>query len=272
VVPKHLYLRMMVTDDAEKANAMKSQLLSGGSFFEIARANSMDQISSISGGYLGDLEASQLDPAWKAAALRLQPGEVSDVIPASNKYFLLQRMPRNFREEADEHFKRAMDLRKDGDRQKSSAELLEALKIYPYSLRALTYFGVTNGEAGNPQTAAAILKLASQLYPEDAGSHFNLGIAYGAMGKQEDEIAEYKRVLEIEPDYVPAYLNWGAALVTAGRYDEAIGIYRQGVTVNPLVANLHYSLSVALEHEGKTSEAQAELALANKIDPKAGNR
>jgi tetratricopeptide (TPR) repeat protein len=260
---------MMVTDDAEKANAMKSQLLSGGSFFEIARANSTDQLSAISGGYLGDLEASKLDPAWRATALRLQPGEVSDVIPAANRYFLLQRMPRNFREEADEHFKRAMDLRKEGDRQKSSAELLEALKIYPYFLRALTHLGVTHGEAGNPQTATAILKLALQLYPEDAGSHFNLGIAYGAMRKQE-EIAEYKRVLEIEPDYVPAYLNWGAALVAADRYSEAIGIYRQGIAVNPLVATLHYSLSIALEHEGKSSEAQSELALSNKIDPKEG--
>jgi predicted CXXCH cytochrome family protein len=270
VVPKHLYLRMIVTDDAEKANAMKSQLLSGASFFEIARANSLDQLSSISGGYLGDLDASQLDPSWRTAALRLQPGEMSDVIPASNKYFLLQRMPRNFREAADEHFKRAMDLRKEGDRQRSSAELLEALKIYPYFLRALTYLGVTNGEAGNPQTAAAILKLASQLYPEDAGSHFNLSIAYGATGMQDEEIAECKKVLEIEPDYVPAYLNWGAALVTANRYSEAIEIYRQGITVNPLVANLHYSLSIALEHEGKTSDAQMELALANKIDPKVG--
>jgi protein O-GlcNAc transferase len=90
------------------------------------------------------------------------------------------------------------------------------------------------------------------------------------MGKPEEEIAEYKRVLEIEPDYVPAYLNWGGALVMAGRYDEAIGIYRQGITVNPLVANLHYSLSIALEHKGKTSDAQMELALANKIDPKVG--
>jgi predicted CXXCH cytochrome family protein len=272
VTPKHLYLRMMVTDNAEKANAMKSQLLSGGSFFEIARANSTDQLSAISGGYLGDLEASKLDPAWRAMALRLQPGEVSDVIPTANRYFLLQRMPRNFREEADEHFKRAMDLRKEGDRQKSSVELLEALKIYPYFLRALTYLGVTDGEAGNPQTAAAILKLALQLYPEDAGSHFNLGIAYGAMGKQEEEVAEYKRVLEIEPDYVPAYLNWGAALVAADRYSEAIGIYRQGIAVNPLVATLHYSLSIALEHEGKSSEAKSELALSSKIDPKVGRR
>ena len=162
-----------------------------------------------------------------------------------------------------------VELRKNGDRQKSSAELLEALKIYTSFLRALTYLGVSYGEAGNPQTGAAILNVGLQLYPQDPGLHFNLGIAYGAMGKEE-EIAEYKKVLEIEPDYVPAFLNWGAALVGAGKYTEAIDAYKKGIAINPLIASLHYSLSIALGHEGKSSEAEAELAVARKIDPNMG--
>ena len=107
---------------------------------------------------------------------------MSDVIPAQGKYFIVSRMPQNFREDAEAHFNRAMDLRKQGDRQKSSAELLEALKIYPRFLRALTYLGVTYAEAGNPQTGAGILGVATRLYPNDAGGHFNLGIADGALG------------------------------------------------------------------------------------------
>lgn len=271
VTPKRLFLRMMVLDDAAKAAAIRDQLAGGASFFDLARANSLDRSSSMNGGFLGDVEAAQLDPAWSGAALRLRPGEVSAVIDAQGKYFIIERMPRNFREDAEAHFNKAMQLRKQGDRQQSSAELLEALKIYPRFLRALTYLGVTYAEAGNPQTGAGILSVATRLYPQDAGAHFNLGIADGAMGNAE-EIPEYRKALELDPDLVLGYLNLGAALYDKGQYEQAIQVYRQGIDVNPLVAALHYSLGIALQHQGKAEEAQSEIALAVKIDPKAGTR
>jgi predicted CXXCH cytochrome family protein len=271
VVPRHLYLRMIVLDAREKAEAIRRQLLSGGSFFDLARANSLDRETGENGGYLGDLEAPKLDPAWSAAALKLQPGDLSDVLEANGKYLILQRMPRNFREEAEAVFNKAMDLRKQGKQQESMNELLEALKIYPRLLRALTWLGAAYGQAGNPNVSAGILNIAVHLYPRDAGAHFNLALAYGALGNA-DEIAEYQRTLEIDPDYVLAYLNWGGALYAKGRYEEAIKIYRQGIDVNPLYASLHYSLGVALEELKKTEEAQAELALAAKIDPNVGKR
>ena len=271
IAPKHLYLRMVVLDSREKASAIRQQLLSGGSFFELARANSMDRETGENGGYLGDLEAGKLDPAWSAAALKLQPGELSDVVEANGKYVILQRMPRNFREDAEAVFNKAMDLRKQGKQQESMNEFLEALKIYPHLLRALTWLGAAYGQAGNPGVSAGILNIAVRLYPRDAGAHFNLAIAYGVLGNAE-EIPEYKRTLEIDPDYVLAYLNWGGALYAKGQYEEAIKIYRQGIDVNPLYASLHYSLGVALEEEKKTDEAKAEMALAAKIDPNMGKR
>jgi tetratricopeptide (TPR) repeat protein len=134
-------------------------------------------------------------------------------------------------------------------------------------LRALTYLGITYSQAGNPQVGAGVLRIATRLYPKDQGAHFNLGVAYGAMGN-EDAISEYKRTLEIDPDYVPAYLNWGGALYAKGRYEEAIQLYRQAIDINPLNASLHYSLSVALDKIDRKQEAEAELTLAAKIDPK----
>ena len=271
VTPKHLFLRMMVMDDRAKASAIRQQLLSGESFFELARANSSDRATGSQGGYLGDLERSQLDPAWSAAALKLQPGEISNVIEANGKYVILQRMPRNFRVEAEAAFNQAMALQKQGKHQEAVNGLLEALKIYPHFLRALTWLGATYGQSGNPAVGVKILTIATQLYPQDAGAHFNLALAYGALGNAE-EIPEYRRTLEIDPDYVLAYLNWGAALYAKGQYDEAIKIYRRGIDVNPLYASLHYSLGLALEQENKTAESEAELALAKKIDPNVGTR
>jgi len=271
VTPKHLFLRVMVLDDPAKAASLREEVAGGGSFFDLARGNSLDKTSAMNGGFLGDLDASQLDPAWSAAALRLEPGEISDVISSQGKYFIVQRMPRNFREDAQAHFKKAMDLRKQGERQQAAAELLESLKIYPRFLRALTYLGVTYAEAGNARTGSGILSVATRLYPDDAGAHFNLGVADGAMGNA-DEITEYRRALEIDPDLVLAYLNLGGALYSKGHYDQAIRVYRQGINVNPLIASLHYSLSLALQHENKAQDAEAEMALALKIDPKVASR
>lgn len=271
-IPKHLFLRLIVLDDAAKAASIWQQLVSGASFFELARANSLDRSTAMNGGYLGDVDAGELDRAWSAAALALEPGETSPIIEGRGKYFIIGRMPRDFREQAEARFNQAMDLRKAGKRDDSAAGLLEALKIYPRLLRALTYLGITYGEAGNAQAGAGILSLATRLYPQDAGAHFNLGIAYGAMGKNEDEIAEYKKALDIDPDYVPAYLNWGGALFVKEQFSEAVEVYRRGINVNPLVASLHYSLGLALERENLTPEAQAEMALAAKIDPKITER
>jgi predicted CXXCH cytochrome family protein len=265
VTPLHEYLRTISVNDRDKADSLHQQLVAGSSFFDLARANSTERASAENGGYLGDLEGDRLP----AAALALRPGELSQVTAINGKYVILQRMPRNFREDAETVFNKAMDQRSHGDRQQSAGTILEALKIYPELLRGLTYLGITYGEAGNPQTGAAILNIATRLYPQDAGAHFNLGIAYGVMGNP-DEQAEYRRALQIDPDLVLAYLNLGASFYSKGQYDEAIDIYRKGVEVNPLIASLHYSLSLALTRKNKSQEAQQELTLAQKIDPTIG--
>jgi tetratricopeptide (TPR) repeat protein len=86
--------------------------------------------------------------------------------------------------------------------------------------------------------------------------------------RNEGEIAEYKKTLEIDPDYAPAYLNWGGALYARGQYDDAIALYRKALNINPLSGSLHYSLSVTLDQMNRKEEAEAEMKLAAKIDPK----
>jgi tetratricopeptide (TPR) repeat protein len=271
IIPRHLFLRLMVFNDREKALDIQRQLSKGSLFFDLARANSSDSATASEGGYLGDLETTQLDPAWSSAVMKLEPGEISPIVEANGKYFIVQRMPRNFRQQAEAVFNKAMDLRNQRRLQDSASELLEALKIYPRLLRALTHLGVVYGEAGNAQTGAAILEIATRLYPRDAGAHFNLGIAYGALGNP-NEIVEYQRTIDIDPDYVPAYLNWGGALYGKSEFDEATKIYREGINVNPLVASLHYSLGLTLQAENKMAEAATELAIARTIDPEVGSR
>ena len=263
ISPKHLYLREIVFDQSSKAISVSRQLSSGASFFDLARANSVDRTTGINGGYMGDIQADQFNPAWASTVLKLNYGETSDVVQADGKHIIFQRMSRNFREDAEAKVDNSVALRKEGKQQESIAELFAALKIYPHFLRALTYLGISYSQSGNPQVGAGVLSIATRLYPKDQGAHFNLGVAYGAMAAP-DEIAEYKRTLEIDPDYVPAYLNWGGSLYAKGKYDEAISLYKQGLEINPLNAALHYSLSVALDRTNRKLEAETEMLLATK--------
>jgi predicted CXXCH cytochrome family protein len=268
---KRLYLSMIVFNDREKATSIREQLLTGGSFFDLARANSTDRNLAENGGYLGDLDRGQFDPVWSAAALRLRQGEFSDVLEANGRYFVIQRMPRNFREDAETVFNEAMNLRRQGRQQEAVQKLVAALKIYPRLLRALTWLGALYGQGGNPAASLGLLTLATGLYPQDSGAHYNLALAYGA-ARQAEEIPEYRRAIEIDPDLVVTYLNWGAALYDKGKYKDAIKVYLEGIHVNPLFASLHYSLGLAWEQEKKPAEAEAEMALARKIDPNVGTR
>src|SRR4051812_8818367 len=124
IIPRHLFLRLMVFNDREKALDIQRQLSKGGLFFDLARANSSDSATADEGGYLGDLETTQLNPAWSSAAMKLEPGEISPIVEANGRYFIVQRMPRNFRQEAEAVFNKAMDLRNQGRLRDSASELL----------------------------------------------------------------------------------------------------------------------------------------------------
>jgi predicted CXXCH cytochrome family protein len=270
ITPKYEYLRFIVTQDQAQAAAAEKKLEQSVSFFDVAREYSKDDTAG-GGGYLGDIGADKMNPAWAAAALKLAPGEKTPIVNAGGRFYIVQRLPRNFRAEADTHYLRAMDLRRQGKREESQQELLAGLQIYPAFLRGLTWLGISVGEGGSPERGAAILEFATRLYPNDAGANLNLGIAYEALGRTDDANRVYRKAIEIDPDALPAYLNLGSALFTTGKYDDAAEVYRKGLEVDPLSASLNYSLAVTLEKSGKLDEANRALTLAKKIDPAVGS-
>ncbi len=70
VVPKHLFLRLIVLDNAAIASSLREQLTAGASFFDLARTDSIDSESATNGGYLGDENTNQLPSTWSKAAYR----------------------------------------------------------------------------------------------------------------------------------------------------------------------------------------------------------
>jgi tetratricopeptide (TPR) repeat protein len=266
VQPLHEFLRIIVTDERAKAEAAAQRLSNGEAFFDVAHDLSVDATAP-GGGYLGEMWLSEMDPKLRAAAAKLGDGETSGIIDSTNHWVILQRMPRDFKLEAGQLFQQAAALKLRGDAKGALEKDQQALKVYPYFLRALAFMGVALGENGAVQKGSEVLDFATQLYPNDSTVQFDLGLTLGGLGNRAGQIAALRRAVALDPDNVAVYENLGAALYSAGDWQSAIETCRQGLRVDPLSAKLYYNLSLMLAEHGDTQGSERARALAAKIDP-----
>lgn len=263
VAPKREYLEMIATDEREKAEAAIQRLAAGESFYDVAHSTSMDTTAS-AGGYLGDLQLSDMDPYLADAAAHLEYGGTGGILEQGGRYIVLHRLPRDFKWQANQLFLEAVQLRTVGDRKLAMAKAQAALKVYPYFLRAHIFLGVQTREAGDVARAAYILAFAAQSYPSDAFAQFQYALTLG--NQPGSQIEAFRRAMELEPDMMAAYESVGAALASSGDMPAAIQIFRQALTVDPLSAILNYRLGVALRQRGEEAGATRFLSLAAKLD------
>lgn len=266
LTPKRLYLRLIVTAGQSKAAQALQALQSGQPFFEAARTFSIDN-SAAGGGFLGDTQLDTLSPALAKAAAALNQGEISPIIPNGTKFLIVQRIPTNFREQANNIVEQATRLRLERHPKEAAAKYQEALAIYPYFLRGLVFLAGTLGEQGDNQRAAAILQFASQLYPQDPAPPYNLGVTMGQMGNLNEEAAAYRRAISLEPSLIGAYQNLGASLLAQNKLTEAEQTFRAGLRQDPLSAALNFNLGIVLEQQNRHTESKSALDLAKLLDP-----
>jgi predicted CXXCH cytochrome family protein len=266
VAPLREFLRILVVDQKEKAESAAARLAQGTDFSDIARDLSTDQTAP-GGGYIGEMRLAQMEPKLAAAAAQLGCGQTSGIIDLGNRWMMLHRMPRDFKTDADALFKQASSLKAKGDIKGALAKNVQALKVYPYFLRALIFMGATLSEHGEVQKGSEVLAFAAQQYPKDASAQFDLGLTLGAAGNHAGEIQAFRRAIELDPDNVAVYESLGAALYSAGQWQSAIDVCRAGLKIDPLAARLYFNLSLMLEQHGDMEGSKNARKLATEIDP-----
>ena len=263
VTPKREYLEIIATDDRGKAEAALQRLAAGEPFYDVAHATSIDPTAP-AGGYLGDVQLSDMDPHLADAAAQLWYGDSSGILEQGGRYLILHRLPRDFRWQANQLFLEAVQSRALGERKTAMAKAQAALKMYPYFLRAHIFMGAQTREAGDAARAAYILAFAAQSYPSDAFAQFQYALTLRSQPARQMEA--FRRAIELEPDMVAAYESLGAVLASSGDISGAIQVFRQGLTIDPLSAILNYRLGVALQHQGDEAGAKQFFSLAAKLD------
>ncbi|MGH9581620.1 MAG: tetratricopeptide repeat protein [Bryobacteraceae bacterium] len=266
IPPLREYLRLIALNSQPAAEKARARLAQDESFYSVAESMSTDPTAAI-GGYISQKYLANLDPALSTAAAALPYGGTSGVVNEANRWVILHRMPRDFRWHAAQLLAEANTLLLRGDSVGAVRKAQQALMVYPYFLRALTFIGRVYADNGDFGHAAQIFRLATKLYPADANALFNLGLMYEQLEHRSDEILAYRQAIRAEPDFVAAYTKLGMALYSAAKFEEAAEQFRQGLEVDPLAADLYYDLSVALGRSGNPQAAKQAFTLAVKINP-----
>jgi foldase protein PrsA len=99
LVRQKLQLKLLPAESGEqkaKAEALRDQARGGADFAQLAKDNSQDPGSKEQGGDLGVIkEDTPFVEEFKQAALKLQPGEVSEVVPTQFGFHVIKAVEKN---------------------------------------------------------------------------------------------------------------------------------------------------------------------------------
>lgn len=255
VPPISGYLRTIVASTAEAAEEARRRVQNGESFYKVAQDISVDSTSSI-GGYLGR-KVFNSDNS-------LGYGEISGVEAKDGQWVIVQRLPRDFRWEAEQLQREAEDLAH-GNPAAAITKSQEALKIYPQFLEALRFIGLTYAQNGNPTKGADVLGVAARLYPEDAPTRFALASVFELLGNKARASEAYRATISLEKDFTAAYLNLGMIQADSGQLAAATETFRQGLMIDPLSAEINSALGQVLIQTGDTARGRQLIELARRL-------
>jgi peptidyl-prolyl cis-trans isomerase SurA len=77
-----------------KLNDIRARIIAGEDFEKLAKEFSQDPGSAAQGGYLGFFKRRELVPEYEAAALRLEPGQLSPIVESQFGFHLIQLIER----------------------------------------------------------------------------------------------------------------------------------------------------------------------------------
>jgi predicted CXXCH cytochrome family protein len=234
VEPISAYLRMIATNTEADAQKAMQRIRAGESFYDVARAMSVDPTAVI-GGYLGRRK-------WVPSGEPKQEG---------GRWVIYERLPRDFKWQAEQ-------LEREAEATGSISKAQDALKIYPHYLRALNFIGVT-------EQRPEVLRVAAKLYPEDASTKFALASVLEAKGQVADAEKTFEQTITLEKDFTAAYVRLGTIQYQAGDWRNALATFRQGLQIDPLSVELNQDLGLALLKTGDAVGAQQATALAEHL-------
>lgn len=136
--------------------------------------------------------------------------------------------------------RQAQQLHRAGRLDEARALCLQALRLRPRQLQALTLLGIMAAQTGDLERAVAFFGEVLQLDPRNAAAHNNLGNALRALRQPAAAAASYDEAIRIQPDHAPTYGSRGKALFDLQRYEDAVASCDQAIALEPGYAAAYF--------------------------------
>jgi len=238
-------IRRIVVTDRRTAEEILQQLRQGASFSALAGAKSVgDEYSQW--GYSGMVRLREVQPALRAALLKLKEGQISDVLEVGGQFVIIKVIsPKIAR-----HFEAAERAEREGKLPQAIQEVQTALRLEEDNVQAYDKLALLQQSAKNFDGAIRSFEKALQYAPQEmqlmllVASAYTHAAAEGHNAAQAEKALQlYQQVLQRGERYAPAvHFGMGKVYLVALRQPEA-----------------------AIEHLAKAAESTTNVAEAHRL-------
>jgi tetratricopeptide (TPR) repeat protein len=238
-------IRRIVVAERQTAEEILKQLRQGTSFSALAGTRSIG-VESSRWGYSGIVRLHEVQPALRAALLKLKEGQISDVLELGGQFIIIKmispKIPR--------HFEAAERAEREGKLPQAIQEVQAALRLEEDSVQAYIKLASLQQSAKKFDDAIRSFEKALQYAPQEtqlmllvAGAYTHAAAESHNAAQAEKALQMYQQVLQHDGRYAPAiHFGIGKVYLVALRQPET-----------------------AVEHLAKAAEATANVAEAHRL-------
>ena len=262
-------IRLIVVADRQTAQNILQQLQQGASFTALAHTKSIGPEYEL-WGYGGIVRLNEIQPTMRAALLKLQEGQVSDVLEIGNQFVIVKVISPKIAQ----HFATAERAEDEDKLPQAIQELQAALRFEVDNVQAYIRMGLLQQSAKQFDEAIRTLEKAQQYAPQDPQVLLFVASAYthaAIEGKQkaqaEKALQAFQRVLQLDGRYAPSvHFGMGRIYLLALQQPEtALGHLEKAAAATTGVADAHRLLIQAYYDARRYEQAWQSLRRAQAL-------
>jgi len=238
-------IRRIVVTDRRTAEGILQQLRQGASFSALAGSKSVGEEYS-QWGYSGIVRLREVQPALRAALLKLKEGQISDVLEVGGQFVIIKVISPKI----SRHFEAAERAEREGKLPQAIQEVQTALRLEEDNMQAYVKLALLQQSAKKFDDAIRSFEKALQYAPQEmqlmllVASAYTHAAAEGHNAAQAEKALQmYQQVLQRGERYAPAvHFGMGKVYLVALRQPEA-----------------------AIEHLAKAAESTTNVSEAHRL-------
>ena len=267
--PDERAIRLISVADRQTAQDILQQLQGGASFSALAHAKSLGP-EAIQWGYGGMVRLHEVQPALRAALLKLKEGQVSDVLDLGDQFVIVKVISPKIAQYLDA----AERAEQEGRLPQAIQEVQAVLRLEADNVPAYIKLGLLQQSAKQFDEAIRTMEKAQQYAPQEAPMVLLVASAYthaAVEGKQvaraEKALQAFQRVLQLDERYAPS-VHFGMGklyLLALQQPDTALGHLTKAAEAPTSVAEVHHLLIQAYYDTRRYEQAWQSLRRAQDL-------